>query len=148
MTSGVCRSALCRQDGAGAVELVVGTALLLFPVSLLLLSLPLLVEYRSMGDAAAREAVRACAIADDPRSGETISERMVQRIITERGLVPENVTVDVDCAIAWRPGGVVTASVSFEVPALRIVGIGDVGRMTILRTYAERIELHRSEPSR
>lgn len=99
-----------------------------------------------MGDAAAREAVRACAVAPDPWSGQEGAERIAHRIITERGFAPEGTNIDIDCAVAWRPGGVVTASVSFEVPAIQVVGIGAIGRITISRTYAERIEAHRSEP--
>ncbi len=137
-----------HQEGAGAVELVLAVALLMFPISLLLLTLPILAEYRSVGDAAAREATRACAIANNPQSGTENSERIVRRIIAERGLATEDTTVETDCATAWRPGGVVTVSVSFQVPAMQLPGIGEVGRMTIRRTYSERIEFYRSEPSR
>ena len=148
MTAVLRSSVLRGQGGAGAVELVLAVAFLIIPVALLLMSLPILAEYRSMGDAAAREAVRACAVASDPRSGQETSERVARQIITERGLAPEGTTIDIDCAVAWRPGGVVTAAVVFEVPAIHIVGIGEIGSITISRSYVERIEAHRSEPRR
>lgn len=134
------------QPGAGAVELVLATAFLIIPVSLLLMSLPILAEYRSVGDASAREAVRACAVAPDPWSGQENSEQIARRIIMERGLTPVGAAIEIDCAEAWKPGGTVTASVSLEVPAIRIVGIGDIGKVTVTRTYVERVEPHRSEP--
>lgn len=146
MSSGLQHLGLHRQQGAGAVELVLATAFLIIPIVLLVMSLPILVEYRSMGDSAAREAARACAVADDPRRGQERSERIAHRVITERGFVPDETTIDVDCVSAWKPGGVVTASVSFRVPAVYIAGIGEVGTVTISRTYTERIEPHRSRP--
>ena len=142
------RFVLRGRQGAGAVELVLAVAFVIIPVSLLLLSLPMLVEYRSIGDAAAREAVRACAVASDPWSGQRNAERIARQILAERGrkLTPEGLNLEVDCSVSWEPGGRVTASVTFEVPATRIVGIGDLGKVTINRSYTEQMELHRSVP--
>ena len=121
-------------------------AFVLIPVAMLLLSLPLLVEYRSMGDAAAREAVRACATAFDPSTGQARAESIARRILDERGLSPEDTRIEIDCLDEWEPGGVVTATVSFRVPAINVVGIGTVGSVTIERTYREQIEPYRSAP--
>lgn len=134
------------ERGSGAVELVLSTAFILIPTALLLLSLPLMVVYRSMGDAAAREAVRACATALDPSTGQKRAERLAYRILGERGLSPEATTVTVDCQAAWQPGGVVSASVSFRVPLINVVGVGSLGSVTIHRSFRERIEPYRSWP--
>ena len=140
------RSVRENGQGVGAIDLVLAAAFVLIPVALLMLSLPILVEYRSMGDAAAREAVRACATAVDPSSGQDRAENIAYLILGERGLSPEETTVEVDCRVAWAPGGVVTATVSFDVPAINIVGIGSIGSVTIERTYREQIEPYRSTP--
>ena len=134
------------ERGSGGVELVLTTAFILIPIALLLLSLPLMLAYRSMGDAAAREAVRACASAFDPSSGQERAETLAHRILGERGLSPEAAEVTVDCQAAWEPGGVVSATVAFRAPMINLVGVGSLGTVTIHRSFRERIEPHRSWP--
>lgn len=141
------RSRSSREQGAGAVDLVVVSAFLLIPTAMLLLSLPLMVEYRSLADAAAREAVRACAIAPDPITGQTYADAIARRILNGRGLSPQGTMVDINCDDAWYPGKMVTARVSFQAPAVSIIGFGNIGAVTIKRTYCERIEHTRSLPT-
>ena len=131
------------EQGTGAVDLVMVSAFLLIPAAMLLLSLPLMVEYRSLADAAAREAVRACAVAPDPTEGQANADAIAQHILNERGLSLEE---PIDCRGAWRPGGVVKASVSIRVPAVSVIGFGSIGAVTIERTYREQIEQTRSLP--
>ena len=134
------------ERGSGAIDLVLVAAFILIPVAFLMLSLPLLLEYRSMGDAAAREAVRACATAPDPSEGQRRAADLAGRILGERGLAPENAVVDIDCLAAWEPGGVVTAKVSLQAPAIQVMGVWRLTGVTIDRTYREQIEPHRSAP--
>ena len=134
------------EQGAGAVDLVVVSAFLLIPAAMLLLSLPLMVEYRSLADAAAREAVRACAFDPDPITGQIRAEAIADRILGERGLMQEEPPM-IDCRPFWWPGGVVGASVSIRVPAVSVIGFGNIGAVTIKRTYCERIEHTRSLPT-
>ena len=146
MIPAMFRSARMNDRGTGALDLVLVAAFVLIPVAMLLLSLPILVEYRSVGDAAAREAVRACATAFDPLTGQERAEKIAYRILGERGLSPEGTAVEVDCLATWGPGRVVTATVSFEVPAFNLIGIWSLGSVTIDRTYQEQIEPYRSAP--
>ena len=139
-------SAPGREEGSGAIDLVLVAAFVLFPFAMLMLSFPILLEYRSMGDAAAREAVRACAGAPDPSTGQVRAEGIARLILSERGLSPSNATVVVDCRTAWAPDQVVTATVSFDVPAVDVMGIGRLGSVTVERSYREKIEPHRSAP--
>lgn len=134
------------ERGTGAVDLVMVSAFLLIPAAMLLLSLPLMVEYRSLADAAAREAVRACAVAPDPDTGQKHAEAIAHRILEKRGLSPQGTKVDINCTAAWHPKEVVTARVSFRVPAVSIIGFGSIGAVTIERTYREQIEKTRSLP--
>ena len=146
LTRRTLRSVRRSQRGAAAVELVLVAAFILIPFAMLMLGLPILVEYRSMGDAAAREAVRACANAYNPSTGQQRAHDIAHQILDERGIAAEGASVSVDCLRAWEPGGVVTATVSFDVPVLEVVGIGDFGSVTIERTYREQIEPYRSAP--
>lgn len=132
------------ERGAGAVDLVMVSAFLLIPTAMLLLSLPLMVEYRSLADAAAREAVRACAAAPDPVSGQAHAEEVANQILGERGLSPEK---PIECLGNWRPDGVVSVTVCVRVPAISVVGFGTIGSVTIERTYQEHIEYTRSLPT-
>ena len=134
------------ERGTGAVDLVMVSAFLLIPAAMLLLSLPLMVEYRSLADAAAREAVRACAVAPDPDTGQKHADAVARRILGGRGLSPQGTKVDINCADAWRPKEVVTARVSFQAPAVSVIGFGSIGAVTIERTYREQIEKTRSLP--
>lgn len=134
------------ERGAGAVDLVLAAAFILIPVAFLMLSLPLLLEYRSMGDAAAREAVRACATAPAPSEGQRRAADLAGQILSERGMTTQAATVDIDCLAAWEPGGVVTATVSLQAPAIHVMGVWRLIGVTIDRTYREQIEPHRSSP--
>ncbi len=134
------------QLGIGAIDLVLATAFVIVPFAMLLLSIPIQLEYRSMAHAAAREAARACATASDPVSGLRRAEAVAARIMDERGLPPAPSTVSVDCVSAWRPGGVVTAQVSLEVPAIRILDTWQVGSWAASAVHKESIERYRSLP--
>ena len=135
---------LVGEKGSGAVELLLITAVLLVPAALLLLGLPVLLEYRSLGDAAAREAVRACAAAPGPAAGQQRARAAALRMLGERGLDPQNVEIRMDCGRAWAPGSEVVVRVSYRIPALRIVGMGEVGNIVVNRSYREKIQPYRS----
>ncbi len=131
----------------GAIDLVLVSALILIPFAMLLLSFPIRMEYRSMADAAAREAVRACATAFDPDTGQDRAEAVARQILGERGPAPGATVVSTDCRTAWAPGGVVSARVSLDVPVIDVMGIWPVGSWTITSSYREQMEPYRSVPS-
>jgi len=137
---------LRNQNGSGAVELVLASAFILFPFAVLLLSFPVQMEYRSMADAAARQAARACAVAYGPTEGQTRAESIAQTILSERGLDSTSALVEVDCLSAWAPGSVVAATVSVQAPAFSIMDLWTVGSVTMTSTYREQIEPYRSLP--
>ena len=135
------------ERGSGSVELVMAAAFILIPFTMLLLSFPVQMEYHSMADAAAREAVRACATAFSPQAGQARAEAVASQITTERGLASSSATVAVDCLTSWAPGAVVSATVSMTVPAVNVMGIWSVGSRTITSSYREQIEPYRSIPA-
>ncbi|MCY3539463.1 MAG: hypothetical protein OXH10_06405 [bacterium] len=137
---------LRNQNGSGAIELVLAAAFILFPFAVLLLSFPVQMEYRSMADAAARQAARACAVAYGPAEGQNHAEAIAQIVLSERGLDSSSAVVAVDCLSSWAPGSVVTATVSVEAPAFSIMEVWTVGSLTMTSTYREQIEPYRSLP--
>ena len=130
----------------GAVDLVLVSAFILIPFAMLLLSFPIRMEYRSMADAAAREAVRACATAFDPETGHDRAEAVARQILAERGPASGVADVRIDCRTSWAPGGVVGARVSLDVPAIDVMGVWTVGSWTVTSSYREQMELYRSIP--
>lgn len=132
----------------GAIDLVLVVAFILIPFAMLLLSFPIRMEYRSMADAAAREAVRACATAFDPEDGHDRAEAVARQILAERGPASAEADVRIDCRTAWAPGGVVSALVLLHVPAIDVMGVWTVGSWTIMSSYREQMEPYRSTPPR
>lgn len=138
---------IADERGVGAIDLVLVSAFILIPFAMLLLSFPIRMEYRSMVDAAAREAVRACATAFDPTRGQIQAEAVARQILAERGPASGVADVRIDCRTAWAPGGVVSARVSLDVPAIDVMWIWTVGSWTITSSYREQMEPYRSIPS-
>lgn len=130
----------------GAIDLVLVSAFILIPFAMLLLSFPIRMEYRSMADAAAREAVRACATAFGPETGQDRAEAVARQILAERSLASGTADVSIDCRTSWAPGGVVSARVALDVPAIDVMGFWTVGSWTITSSYREQMEPYRSIP--
>ena len=137
---------IAGERGVGAIDLVLVSAFILIPFAMLLLSFPIRMEYRSMADAAAREAVRACATAFDPTRGQIQAKAVALQILAERGRDSEEDDISTDCQTSWAPGGVVSARVSLDVPAIDVMGIWTVGSWTITSSYREQMEPYRSIP--
>ena len=147
MTRPAClRSRMVGEHGIGAIDLVLVSAFILIPFAMLLLSFPIRMEYRSMVDAAAREAVRACATAFDPVTGQARAEAVARQILAERSLRSGAADLSIDCRNSWAPGGVVSARVSLDVPAIDVMGFWTVGSSTITSSYREQMEPYRSLP--
>ena len=138
---------IAGERGVGAIDLVLVSAFILIPFAMLLLSFPIRMEYRSMVDAAAREAVRACATAFDAKTGHDRAEAVAEQILAERGATISEANVRIDCLTAWAPGGVVSSRVSLDVPAIDVMGVWTVGSWTITSSYREQMEPYRSIPS-
>ena len=140
------RPRIAGESGTGAIDLVLVAAFILIPFAMLLLSFPIRMEYRSMVDAAAREAVRACATAFDPEAGQDRAEAVARRILAERSLASGAADLTIDCRTSWAPGGVVSARVSLDVPAIKVMGSWTLGSWTFTSSYREQMEPYRSTP--
>lgn len=132
------------ERGYVAAELALGVGLLVFPVALLVLTLPTWSERQSAGRAIAREAARSLAVSGrcDPRTARDVGETMAANL----GLRDGAVAVRVDCAAGSRlpRGGTVTVDVEVTMPAVRIPGVTSVGEWTWTATHSEPVDRYRS----
>jgi hypothetical protein len=135
-----------RSDEGGyvAAELALGIGLLLFPVALLVLTLPTWSERQTTARSIAREVSRIVAVAgvcDRERAADT-GAGMARNL----GLVSSDVDVQLDCVPGERlsRGGNVRASVTVRVPAVTFPGIGSVGAWSWTAHHSEPVDQYRS----
>jgi hypothetical protein len=135
-----------RSDERGyvAAELAIGVGLLVFPVALLVLTLPTWSERQTTGRSIAREVARVVAVAGvcDRVRGAAIGDDMARNL----GLPPRDIDVQLDCSPGERlaRGGRVRASVTVAVPAVNLPGIGSVGAWSWTAHHSEPIDQYRS----
>jgi hypothetical protein len=133
-----------REHGYVAGELALGIGLLLFPVALLVLTLPSWSERQTTARSIAREVSRIVAVAGvcDHRRAVDTGHDMAQNL----GVTPGDIDVQLDCAPGerLRRGGSVRASVTVAVPAVRFPGIGSVGAWSWTAHHREPIDQYRS----
>jgi hypothetical protein len=133
-----------REGGYVAAELALGIGLLVFPVALLVLTLPTWSERQTTARSIAREVSRVVAVAgvcDRGRAAET-GHDMARNL----GLAPSDVDVQLDCLPGGRlpRGGSVRASVTVAVPAVTFPGIGSVGAWSWTAHHSEPVDQYRS----
>ena len=134
------------ERGFVAIELAAGAALLVFPVALLVASLPGWFDRQSVARQAARDAARAVVL--DGTCRAEVASDAVDRIAAGAGLAPHELRVDLDCvdgAVLERDHAV-TARVTIEMPAVAVPIIGSVraGRWTT--AHAEPVDPYGSRP--
>ena len=140
----VRRHGRSREGGYVAAELALGVGLLVFPVALLVLTLPTWSERQTTARSIAREASRVVAVAgvcDRGRATDT-GHDMARNL----GLAPSDVDVRLDCVPGGRlpRGGSVRASVTVAVPAVTFPGIGSVGAWSWTAHHSEPVDQYRS----
>lgn len=135
-----------RSDERGYVagELAIGIGLLVFPVALLVLTLPTWSERQTTARSVAREVARVVAVAgvcDRHRAVDT-GHDMARNL----GLQPGDLDIELDCAPGARlgRGNSVRASVTVAVPAVHLPGIGSVGAWSWTAHHNEPIDQYRS----
>jgi hypothetical protein len=133
-----------RERGYVAAELALGIGLLVFPVALLVLTLPTWSERQTTARSIAREVSRVVAVAgvcDRQRATKTGND-MARNL----GLAPGDIAVALDCPVGARlpRGGSVRASVTVSVPAVDIPGIGGVGAWSWTAHHSEPVDQYRS----
>ena len=132
-----------NEKGFVTIEFVLGAALLLLPVTLLVLILPTWSERQSVARVASREAARSYVI------GQNLEQaRQVAFQVTDNAKIKqESVTVELTGDPKQR-GGTVRASVTVKVPVSAIPLLGANGdAFSLTSTHSEVVDLYRSQRS-
>lgn len=136
------RLALRGERGYVGLEFALAVGLLIFPVTILVVSLPTWVERQSAARVAAQEAAREVVLADSWSEGTELGSATAQQVATNHGVGH----VDVAFFGALERGGEVVARVTVEMPALVVPAIGRVGSWTWTVAHTEQVDLYRSFP--
>jgi hypothetical protein len=132
------------ERGYVAGEVALGIGLLVFPVALLVLTLPSWSERQTTARSIAREVSKVAAVAGVCDRGRAVETG--QDMARNLGLAPSDIDVQLDCAPGERlqRGGSVRASVTVAVPAVTFPGIGSVGAWSWTAHHSEPIDQYRS----
>jgi hypothetical protein len=132
-----------RRDTRGfvATELVLAIGLLLFPIVLLVGSLPHWSERQHAAIVAAREAAQVAG-QEWPADGQADAERTAREVMATYGIEPGDVTIVV--SPPPERGGLVTATVTVRMPALVVPLLARVGSWTWTAHESVRIDDYRS----
>ena len=133
-----------REAGFVAAELAIGVGLLLFPVALLVLTLPSWSERQTTARAVAREVGRVVAVRGvcDRASATRTAAVMAENL----GMAASELDVDLDCGDGARleRGSDLGVAVTVRVPAVDIPGIGSVGEWSWTAHHDEPVDQYRS----
>ncbi|MFN8037547.1 MAG: hypothetical protein U0V73_16630 [Acidimicrobiia bacterium] len=133
-----------RDDrGFVALELVLGVGLLLFPVLMLVVSLPTWSERQTLARTAATEAARAWARAGDDLSGAADAHRVVGEIARNYDVDPAALRVAFAGSVRVR-GGEVQVTVTIDMPVRAVPGIGSLGGWSWSASHTEPVDRYRS----
>ena len=130
-----------RADGFVAIELVLAIGLLLFPVVMLVGTLPQWSERQHAAVVAAREATRAADRAW-PADGSVEAERVAREVMTSYGIAANDVKVSV--SPPPDRGGLLTARVTVRMPAIEVPLIANATAWSWTTSESVRIDDYRS----
>jgi len=135
-----------RERGFVAIELAAGVALLIFPVALLVSSLPGWFDRQSLARQAARDAARAVVL--DGTCRPDVASAAAARITRGGGLEPGDVSVELACepGRALDRDSVVTATVTVDMPAVAVPLVGSVSAWRWTATHREPVDPYTSRP--
>ena len=138
------KTSIASERGYVAAELALGIGLLVFPVALLVLTLPTWSERQTTARSVAREVARTVAVKGvcDREMAVDTGTTMARNL----GLSSRDISVSVDCVPHSRlpRGANVTASVTVAVPAVDIPGVGSVGAWNWTARHREPVDQYRS----
>lgn len=134
------------RDDAGIVvmELVLTVCLWLFPITILVVSLPTWVERQSLGRLAAQEAAREVVLADSWSAGAARAQAVTTQLALNHDIDPADLDLDLDGALTR--GATVTATVTVQVPALAVPFVTQAPGFDLSFTAAEAVDQYRSFP--
>jgi hypothetical protein len=135
------RSKRYAQDQRGSaipLSLLLGTALIVLPVMVLVLTLPAWEQRAVDAQDAARIAARALVTADNWDDGVSAADQAVAQLEAGDGLPPTDVTVSYSGSL--DTGGSITAAVTVVIPAGNLPGLGFVGQLHYTASSTEHVD--------
>lgn len=144
MTRGWWRRTRRADGGFVALEYVLGMALLVFPVAMLVTTLPEWPSRSGVARQAATEAARTAVDQNGWSAATAAGTAAAQEVVTNYGFDPSDVRVTLTGSIAR--GGAVTAQVAMRMPAIDVPVIGGVGEWTWTVQHTEQVDEYRSYP--
>ena len=131
-----------NQDGSAPLSLALGLGLLVFPVLLLVLTLPTWEARTVDARDAAAAASRALVTSDSWSNGVAAANAVVSSIASTDEVASEDLTANYPGSLTR--GGAVTAEVTVTIPAGRIPGIGSFGAMHYSASSTQLVDEYRS----
>jgi hypothetical protein len=135
------RHAWEERGSAIPLSLLLGTALIVFPVMVLVLTLPAWEQRAVDAQDAARTAARALVTADNWDDGVSAADHAVSQLVAGEGLPSTDLTVSYSGSL--DPGGSVTAAVTVVLPAGNLPGLGFVGQLHYTASSTEHVDSYR-----
>jgi hypothetical protein len=138
-----------RQDGFTAAEFAAGVGLLIFPIAVLVLSLPVWAQTQEAGRLAAQQAARAIVVADDHAAGLARADALAGEVLDNLGV--ERVGgLDVDGELrpvaAGQPQQLVTVTVTVRMPAVSLPLIGAWATFDHRVSHSQPVDRYRGFP--
>ena len=137
------RTLTADEAGFAPLTMMLGVTLVVIPVLLLVLTIPTWLERSVDARDAAANAARALATANTWADGITAANQTVTELIAGDGLNPND--VEVTYAGSLNPGATVTATVTVELPAGVIPGIGHYGTIRYTATSTQHVDSYRGD---
>jgi hypothetical protein len=130
-----------QRGSAIPLSLLLGTALIVLPVMVLVLTLPAWEQRAVDAQDAARTAARALVTADNWDDGVSAADEAVAQLEAGDGLPPTDLTVSYSGSL--DPGAAVTAAVTVVIPAGNLPGLGFVGQLHYTASSTEHVDSYR-----
>lgn len=141
------RALLGREDGFAAAEYAAGVAFLIFPVTVLVLSLPAWVETQSGARLAAQQAARAIVTAPSYETGMVEANAVVDTVLGNLDITRVG-SLDVEGELVPRGTSgsqeVVTVAVTVRMPAISFPLVRDIAAFDHTVSHSQPVDLYRS----
>lgn len=137
------RTARADEAGFAPLTMMLGVTLVVIPVLLLVLTIPTWLERSVDARDAATNAARALATANTWAAGTAAANQTVSELISGDGLNPSDVEVSYGGSL--NPGATVTATVTVDLPAGVIPGIGHYGTIRYTATSTQHIDSYKGD---
>lgn len=134
-----------ERGSATPLTLLLGLLFIVFPVVVVVLSVPAWEERAVDAQDAARVAVRALATADDWADGIATAQEAVW-MVTDGDGVPVN-DVEIEFGGSLTPGAEVTAEVTVVMPATSVPFVGQVGSISYTAVSTAHVDSYRAGPT-